>query len=166
MKGEVTSPFRHAKRICLPKQKPKCLAFQGLDLVAAFDSKVVLTFDLDHKKALVVHVKVEKLPTLSMEIYGTKEVDFDFDKSESSSKDEGTMLALVHYPPWPLLKREAKNVEFTDGSSDSTHSLDVGDVFKELEEVSNKSSSSKLQEGQDDSNKAKSFLSNSYRSFY
>jgi hypothetical protein len=68
-------------------------------LVAAFDSKVVLTFDLDHKKALVVHVKVEKLPTLSMEIYGTKEVDFDFDKSESSSKDEGTMLALVHYPP-------------------------------------------------------------------
>jgi hypothetical protein len=26
------------------------------------------------------------------------------------------MLGLVHYPPWPLLEREAKNVEFTNGS--------------------------------------------------
>lgn len=68
-------------------------------MVIAFDSKIVPTLDLDHKKALVVHVKVEKLPTLSMGIYGRKEVDFDFDKTESSSKDEGTMLALVHYPP-------------------------------------------------------------------
>jgi hypothetical protein len=68
-------------------------------LAATFDNKVVPTLDLDHKKALVVHVEVEKLPTLSMEIYGTKEVDFEFDKAESSSKDEGTMLGLVHYPP-------------------------------------------------------------------
>ncbi len=100
----------------------------------------------------------------------------DFNKVESSSKDENTKLALVHYSLQPLLKRAAKNVVFTYGSNDSNHNsndekdslspitalkltrkgqanvLDthVGDASKEPEEVSNQSSSSKLQEGQDD----------------
>jgi hypothetical protein len=36
-----------------------------------------------------------------MEIYGTKEVNLDFNKVESSSKDENTKLALVHYSLQP-----------------------------------------------------------------
>ncbi len=43
-----------------------------------------------------------------MEIYGTKEVNLDFKKVESSSKDENTKLALVHYsfqPPKLLYLR-------------------------------------------------------------
>jgi hypothetical protein len=98
-----------------------------------------------------------------MEIYGTKEVDLDFNKVESSSKDENTKLALVHYFLQPLLERAAKNVEFIYGSSDSNHNsndekniltpptalkltrkgqanvLDthVGDALKEPKEVSN-----------------------------
>jgi hypothetical protein len=139
---------------------------------------VVPTFDLDRKKALIAHVKVEKLRNQSMEIYGTKEANLDFNKVESSSKDENTKLALVHYFLQPLLEMVAKNVEFTYGSNDSNHNsndeknilspptalkltrkgqanvLDthVGDALKELEKVSNQSSSSKLQESQDDKN--------------
>jgi hypothetical protein len=111
-----------------------------------------------------------------MEIYGTNEADLDFNKVEFSSKDENTKLALVHYSLQPLSKRAAKNVVFTYGSNDSNHNsndekdtlspimalkltrkgqanvLDshVGDALNEHEEVSNQSSSSKLQEGQDD----------------
>jgi hypothetical protein len=115
-----------------------------------------------------------------MEIYGTKEVIVDFNKVEFSSKNENTKLALVHVAYLqPLLKRAAKNVVFTYGSNDSNHNsndekdtlsplmalkltrkgqadvLDthVGDALKEPEEVSNQSSSSKLQEGQDDKKK-------------
>jgi hypothetical protein len=111
-----------------------------------------------------------------MQIYGTKEVDLDFNKVESSSEDENTKLALVHYFFQSLLERAAKNVEFTYGSSDSNHNsndeknilspptalkltrkgqanvLDthVCHALKEPKEVSNQSSGSKLQEGQDD----------------
>jgi hypothetical protein len=111
-----------------------------------------------------------------MEIYGTKEVDLDFNKVEPSSKDENTKLALVHYSFQPPLKMTAKQVVFTYGSNDSIHNsndekdtlsplmalklnkkgqvnvLDThdGDALKEPKEVSNQSSSSKLQEGQDD----------------
>ncbi len=100
----------------------------------------------------------------------------DFNKVESSSKDENTKLALVHYSLQPPLKTTAKYVVFTYGSNDSNHNsndendtlsplmalkltrkgqanvLDthVGDALKELEEVSNQSSNSKLQEDQDD----------------
>lgn len=110
-----------------------------------------------------------------MEIYGTKEANLDFNKVESSSKDENIKLAFVHYSFQPLLKRATKNVEFTYGSSDSNHNSNdekdtlsplmalklirkgqanvlvnhVGDALKEPEEVSNQSSSSKLQEIQD-----------------
>jgi hypothetical protein len=111
-----------------------------------------------------------------MEIYGTKEANLDFNEVESSSKDENIKLALVHYSLQPLLKRVEKTIEFTHGPSDSNHNsndekeslsplmalkligkgqanvLDnhVGDVLKEPEEVSNQSSSSKLQKSQDD----------------
>jgi hypothetical protein len=106
-----------------------------------------------------------------MEIYGTKEANLDFNKVESSFKDENTKLALVHYSFQPPLKTAAKYVVFTYGSNDSNHNsndekdtlnplmalkltrkgqsnvLDthVGDGLKEPEEVSNQSSSSKLQ---------------------
>jgi len=43
-----------------------------------------------------------------MEIYGTKEANLDFNKVESSSKDENTKLALVHYSLQPLLKQQQK----------------------------------------------------------
>jgi hypothetical protein len=56
-----------------------------------------------------------------MEIYGTKEVDLDFNKVVSSSEDENTKLASVHYSLQPLLERAAKNVGFTYNSSDSNH---------------------------------------------
>jgi hypothetical protein len=38
-----------------------------------------------------------------MEIYGTKEANLGFNKVESSSKDENTKLALVHYSLQPPL---------------------------------------------------------------
>jgi hypothetical protein len=65
-----------------------------------------------------------------MEIYGTKEVNLDFNKVESSSKDENTKLALVHYFLQPLLERVAKNLEFAYGLSDSNHnSNDENDIL-------------------------------------
>jgi hypothetical protein len=39
-----------------------------------------------------------------MEIYGTKEANLDFNKVESSSKDENIKLALVHYSPLKTIK--------------------------------------------------------------
>jgi hypothetical protein len=56
-----------------------------------------------------------------MEVYGTKEANLDFNKVESSSKDENTKLALVHYSLQPLLEMATKMVEFAYGSSDSKH---------------------------------------------
>ncbi len=103
-----------------------------------------------------------------------QKANLDFNKVESSSKDENTKLALVHYFLQPLLERVAKIVEFTYGSSDSNHNSNdekdtlsplmalnwlekvklicthVGDALKEPKEVSNQSSSSKWQKGQDD----------------
>jgi hypothetical protein len=44
----------------LPNQESKSLRFKGLNLVVAFDTNVVSTFQIDYKKTLVV-VKVEEL---------------------------------------------------------------------------------------------------------
>jgi hypothetical protein len=38
-----------------------------------------------------------------MEIYGIKEANLNFNKVESSSKDENSKLTLVHYSLQPLL---------------------------------------------------------------
>ncbi len=54
-----------------------------------------------------------------MEICGVKEGDFDF-KAKETFDDEDTKLALVHFPSREVLLRDAKNVEYTDGS-DSAH---------------------------------------------
>jgi len=70
----------------------------------------------------LVAIKVDE-PTKqpSMEIYMIKKADFDFHKGDSSSKYEDTRLALVHHPIQVILAKEAKNVDFMDGSSDSIH---------------------------------------------
>jgi hypothetical protein len=47
-----------------------------------------------------------------------------FNKGDSSSGFEDIRLALVHHLVHIILPREAKNVDFMDGSSDSIHSLD------------------------------------------
>ncbi len=57
-----------------------------------------------------------------MEINVKKKVDFGFKTESSSSKSEGIILALVHFPQ-VMLPREAKNVKFTYWG-DSTHSFD------------------------------------------
>ncbi len=62
-----------------------------------------------------------------------QKANLDFNKVESSSKDENTKLALVHYFLQPLLERVAKIVEFTYGSSDSNHnSNDEKDTLSPL----------------------------------
>jgi hypothetical protein len=70
----------------------------------------------------LVVVKIEKFSNTCIKISGKDEVDFDFKIESSSSKSEGTKLALVHFPQ-VVLHREAKNVEYTNGS-DSLHSYD------------------------------------------
>jgi hypothetical protein len=65
-----------------------------------------------------------------MEIRGIKEGNFDF-KAKETSEDENTKLALVHFPSRGLLPRDAKNVEYIDGS-DSTHSSNDEEESKGL----------------------------------
>jgi hypothetical protein len=64
-----------------------------------------------------------------MEICKIKEVDFDFDKGDSSSEFEDIKLALVHHPIQVILPREAKNVDFMDGSHDSIHNQMMGKIL-------------------------------------
>jgi hypothetical protein len=71
------------------------------------------------KKRNEVFVKIEKSTKIGMEICGVKEGDFDF-KAKETFDDEDTKLALVHFPSREVLLRDAKNVEYTDGS-DSAH---------------------------------------------
>ncbi len=104
-----------------------------------------------------------------MEINGKEEAHFDFRIESSSSKSEGTKLALVHFPQ-AVLQREAKNVEYTDGS-DSIHSYDdeketnnpfvdkkvvlsIRGGFKELD-ILNYSSLSQIQGSMDEGKKGK-----------
>jgi hypothetical protein len=56
----VTSPFKHSQQHNHVAEEPKRFAFKGLNLVSAFDSKI------------------EKFPSIGMEICGKKEDDFDF----------------------------------------------------------------------------------------
>ncbi len=90
-----------------------------MNLIATFDSNIVPKLYFDHKKKLVV-VKIEKSPRTSMEIFGTKEGDFNF-KSQETSKEKDTKLPLIHFPPQKVLPMEPKNIEYIDGN-DSTHS--------------------------------------------
>jgi hypothetical protein len=92
-----------------------------LNLAITFDNNIVPKLDFDHKKKLIA-VKIEKSPKTSMEICGTKEGDFNF-KSKEKFEDKDIRLALIHFPPQKLLPKEAKNIEYTNGS-DSTHSSD------------------------------------------
>ncbi len=102
----------------LPNQESKSLRFKGLNLDATFDTNVVPTFQVDHKKTLVV-VKVEKLAKqLNMEICMIKGVDFDFDEGDSSSEFGDIRFAFVHHPIRVILPREAQNVDFIDGLGD------------------------------------------------
>lgn len=57
-----------------------------------------------------------------MEISSIEKGDFDF-RFEETSEDKDIRLAWIHFPPWKMLPREVKNIEYIDGS-DSTHSLD------------------------------------------
>jgi hypothetical protein len=89
-----------------------------LNLTATFFNNIVPKLDFDHKKKLVV-VKIEKSPRTCMEISGIEESDFDF-KSKKTSEDKDTRLALIRFPPQKMLPREAKNIEYIDGSKFSS----------------------------------------------
>jgi hypothetical protein len=70
-KGKITSPFKHSKHHDHLVEKLERLAFKGLNLVVAFDNKIMLKLKSNHKKQLVV-VKIEKSSNTSMEINGEK----------------------------------------------------------------------------------------------
>lgn len=68
-RGEVISPFKNSKQQVHLAKDFKSQAFKGLNLIVAFDSKIVPKLDLDHKRNKVF-VKFEKSPKIGMEIYG------------------------------------------------------------------------------------------------
>jgi hypothetical protein len=76
-KGKITSPFKHSKHHDHPIEGFERLAFKDLNLAIAFDNKIMLKLEFNHKKQLVV-VKIEKSSNTSMEINGKKKVNFDF----------------------------------------------------------------------------------------
>jgi hypothetical protein len=49
-KGKITSPFKHSKRHDHPTEELERLAFKGLNLIAAFNSKIMLKHESNHKK--------------------------------------------------------------------------------------------------------------------
>ncbi len=55
-----------------------------------------------------------------MEIFGTKEGDFDF-KSKETYMNKDIRLELIHFPPQKVLPKGVKIFEYTNGS-DSIHS--------------------------------------------
>ncbi len=59
----------------------------------------------------------------SIEIYGTKEGDFNF-KAEETFDDENTKHAWAHFPSLELLPRDAKNIEYSYGSDSICSSND------------------------------------------